>query len=376
VIWNVRTGQRKDLGLGDLQGDVVPMECSRDGGRVLLCQHHRAVQRLFVYDLEGRTLGHLNHPPGTFDSGSGDIYWGPEGDIYTGWQDSTHPPQLIALDGGTGGYLRTVLPAGDVPPGHAWGSIAFTSSDGQEIQGWLGLPKGEGPFPTVLETHGGPEYAATGEFSPGAQAWLDHGFADLTINFRGSTTVGRAFQEQTWGDLGHWEVDDMAAARDWLVDQQIAHPDQNLLTGRSYGGYLTLLALGKRPDLWAGGMPSVPVADWAMICEDAADTLRAYDVAVFGGTPEEKPEQYAASSPITYAEKVAARVLIIQGHNDTRTPPRQVQAYETKMRSLGKPIEVVSFEAGHGGWAQVELAIEHQELIMGFAYRVLGLDQG
>ena len=108
--------------------------------------------------------------------------------------------------------------------------------------------------------------------------------------------------------------------------------------------------------------------------EDSADTLKGYQVAFFGGTPEEKPQEYAASSPITYAENVAAPVLIIQGHNDTRTTPRQVEMYEKKMRSLGKPIEIHWFDAGHlGSFAQVEQSIEHQELMLRFAYRILGL---
>jgi dipeptidyl aminopeptidase/acylaminoacyl peptidase len=54
------------------------------------------------------------------------------------------------------------------------------------IQGWLATPEGEGSFPTILETHGGPSAAQMNSFSPGAQMWLDHGFAFLTINYRGS----------------------------------------------------------------------------------------------------------------------------------------------------------------------------------------------
>jgi dipeptidyl aminopeptidase/acylaminoacyl peptidase len=105
--------------------------------------------------------------------------------------------------------------------------------------------------------------------------------------------------------------------------------------------------------------------------EDAADTMRAYEVAFFGGTPQEKPEQYAASSPITYAEDVRAPVLIIQGRNDTRTPARQIEMYEAKLKSLGKPIEVHWYDAGHLG-AGMERDIQGQELMLRFAYKVLG----
>ncbi len=120
-------------------------------------------------------------------------------------------------------------------------------------------------------------------------------------------------------------------------------------------------------------MAGIAIADWTLSYEDASDTLRGYQRALLEGTPEEKPAQYRASSPITYAENVQAPVLIIQGRNDTRTPARPIEVYEAKLRSLGKPIEVHWFDAGHlGSFAQVEQAIEHQELMLRFAYRVLG----
>src|SRR5207244_1817755 len=121
----------------------------------------------------------------------------------------------------------------------------------------------------------------------------------------------------------------------------IARPDAILLTGASYGGYLTLLALGMRPDLWAGGMAEVAIADWTIQYEDTAPTLRGYQVALFGGTPTERPDAYQASSPITYVDRVAAPVLVIQGRNDTRCPSRPMELYEARLRALGKPVEVI-----------------------------------
>ena len=69
----------------------------------------------------------------------------------------------------------------------------------------------------------------------------------------------------------------MAAARNWLIQNGIASADQVLLTGWSYGGFLTLLALGKQPDLWAGGMAGIAVADWLLSYEDASDLLSRMD---------------------------------------------------------------------------------------------------
>jgi dipeptidyl aminopeptidase/acylaminoacyl peptidase len=118
-------------------------------------------------------------------------------------------------------------------------------------------------------------------------------------------------------------------------------------------------------------MAGVAFGDYAIAYEDEAETLRAYDRGLMGGTPQEKPEAFAASSPITYVAQVQAPLLIIQGRNDTRCPPRSVEVYEVKMRELGKAIEVDWFDAGHGS-LQDDLRIDHQERMMRFAYRVLG----
>jgi len=373
LLWDPRTGERTDLTVEGTKGAMTGFDWSPDGKRILFSVFSQAVQRLHIYDLERDTAFELDHPPGNPGNSYIPPYFAPDGDIYTHFQTATHPCQVVALDSQTGAKKRVVLAAGEAPQSRPWKSISFTSTDGQEIQGWLALPEGEGPFPTILETHGGPTAVAEEQFDAGCQAWLDHGFAYLTINYRGSTSFGRQFQDKIIGDLGHWEVEDMVAARDWLVDQGIARPDAILLTGWSYGGYLTLMALSKRPDLWAGGMAGIAIADWTVQYEDSAEALRGYQVALFGGTPEEEPEAYAASSPITYVERVQAPVLIIQGRNDTRTPARPVEIYEEKMKALGKPIEMHWFDAGHmGSMAHADQAIAHQELMLRFAYRVLG----
>ena len=369
VIWNPRTGERRDIPLPELEGEVFPCDWSNDGKRLLLKQFSAAVPQLYVYDLESNSLKKLAHPAYGY---IGNAQFGPDGAIYASCDDSTHPTQFVLLAEETGEQLRVVLSPAEPPPGRPLRSITFPSSDGQIIQAWLAVPEGTGPFPTILGIHGGPDVVATGGFWPPVQLWLDHGFAFISVNYRGSTSFGRAFQEKIWGNPGHWEVEDMVAARKWLVEHGIAHPRQVFTTGWSWGGYLTLHALSLYPDLWAGGMAGVAVTDCAMSWEDEADTLKAYDVTLFKGTPQERPEVYRASSPIAYAEQVIAPIFIIQGRNDTRCPPRQVEVYEAKMRALGKDIEVHWFDAGHISM-DTEMQIEHQELFMRFAYRVLGL---
>jgi dipeptidyl aminopeptidase/acylaminoacyl peptidase len=365
-IWDPSREERVDLRVHDLDGEVTPVDWSADGQQLLLCQVYQAVERFYVYDIASGAIAELHLPSGAYNR----VYFGPNQEVFAEWQDSTHRQRLIALGNKPGAQPRVVLSAGEVPQSRPWKSVIFTSSDGQEIQGWLGLPDGRGPFPTILHMHGGPEDVMTEVFDPRSQCWLDHGFAYLTINYRGSTTFGREFLEKIWGNVGYWEVEDMIAARGWLVSQGIARPGHVFLTGWSYGGYLTLQALGTHPELWAGGMAGIAVADWAIAHVDTTDTLRRVRALRFGGTPEEIPERYSASSPITHAEKVKAPVLIIQGRNDTRTPPRSIEMYEAKMKSLGKDIEVHWFDAGHGSLS-VEQNIEFQELMLRFAYGTL-----
>ncbi|CAG0930395.1 acylaminoacyl-peptidase [Thermoflexales bacterium] len=376
-LWNPANDERLDLDCGDLEGEVVPLDWSPDGAHILLCQLQRGQQQLYTYRLADRTLTRLSHPEGTFYDpligvpGEGESPWfGSNEEVWGIWEDSASPTRLIALDAQTGATTRVMIPAIDVPPGHALRSITFPSSDGQEVQAWLGLPDGQPPFPLVFDIHGGPHAVRTNYFRQTGQAWLDHGFAYCALNYRGSMTFGRAFKEQIWGNIGHWELEDLVAAREYLVAQGLAHPREVFLFGESYGGYLTLFALGKRPELWAGGMPMVAIADFALAYEDASDALKSFFAGLFGGTPAQKPEQYAASSPITYAENVRTPILIIQGKHDTRTPPRQIELYEAQMKALGKAIEVEWFEAGHTGLT-AEQWIHFQERMMLFAQHIL-----
>lgn len=367
LLWNPRTGERHDLPLDGLEGEIRPLDWSADGKRLLLCQFRQAVQHLAIYDLENGDLRVLQHPGGTYTQAR----FGPGDTLVASWQNANHPISIIELDGETGQQRRTLIPADAVPEGQPWRSFTFPSTDGETIQGWLCVPEGEGPFPTILETHGGPSAVTIERFDAACQAWVDHGFAFASINYRGSTTFGKRFLEQIWGNPGDLEVEDMVGARNWLVNQGIARPDQILLTGRSYGGYLTLQALGKHPDLWAGGMGGIAVADRTLQYKYSSDKHKGYIAGLFGGTPDEMPEQYRKSSPTTYVEHVTAPVLLIQGRNDTRCPARQIEVYEEQMRARGKHIEILWFDAGHGS-RSTDDRIATQERMLRFAYQALG----
>ncbi len=375
-LWHPRTAERTQLALSTLEGDVEPLDWSEDGRQILLCQSWQAVQNLYLYDLESAALTLLHVPGGSLgyhDTLGRKAYFGPGDEVFAEWTDATHPSQVIALSRTTGVRTRTVLPAGSVPAGHPWRSVRFPSSDGQMVQGWLAVPDGPGPFPAIIEMHGGMATLQRERFVPASQAWLDAGFAFLSVNFRGSSTFGRAFERKVWGNLGYWELEDVVAARAFLIEQSIANASQVFLTGASFGGYLTLLGIGKYPELWAGGMAEAPVVGLETLYETTGGVMRSIQMSFLGGTPEEQPERYKASSALTYVEQVRAPVLILTGRNDHRSPAGPIELYEQKLKEQGKAIEVVWFDAGHISSAlQTELGITYQEHELRFAARVLG----
>ncbi len=367
LLWNPYTNERLDFPLYELQGDVETWDWSSDGKLLLLCQIYHAVRQLYVFHLEDQSLHKVDFR-GTVMS----AYFGSSNEILLQSETSTQPSQIVVVTEKATSNACMVLNGEHVVGTRAWRSIQFSSRDGETIQGWLAVPEGDGPFATILELHGGPQDVQMETFSPSSQTWLQHGFAYLTINYRGSTTFGKAFERKIWGDIGHYELEDMAAARNWLIEANISNPAEIFLTGWSYGGYLVLQALGRQPDLWAGGIASCGIADWSIQLEDTIDLLKGYQLMLFGGTPEQVAEQYAVSSPISYVDDVKGPVLIFHSKEDQRTAPRSIERYQSQMERLGKSIEVCWFEGGHlGPLANVESSLRQQEIALEFLSRVL-----
>jgi dipeptidyl aminopeptidase/acylaminoacyl peptidase len=96
------------------------------------------------------------------------------------------------------------------------------------------------------------------------------------------------------------------------------------------------------------------VADYVAAYADEMEPLRAFDRALFGGSPEELPELFGASSPISYVTDVRAPVLLLAGENDPRCPIRQIDNYLARLTELGKPYRSYRYDAGHGSLVVAE----------------------
>ena len=366
-IWHDGSVTRLEV---DLEGSVTPVDWSEDGSTILLINEYRSRSQLYLYDVETGTATYLDTPPGTtfpltypslIDANR----------ALAIWSNANNPWRVFELS--PEGYeLSLDLEEQKTFPGPLWEEFTFSSTGGIEIQGWLLRPEGDGPWPTILHTHGGPTGVAGPSFAPFSSAWYYSGFAVATINYRGSTTFGESFREALTGNLGGPDIEDVVAAREWLVEQGIAKPDSIVKNGYSYGGYLTLQALGTHPDLWAAGVAGAPIADWRMAYEDSNDVLKGYFISMWRGTPDELGDAMKEGSPLTYAANYEAPLLISQPEGDSRTPLRPVQAFVQALRQNGKQVDLRIMPAGHAG-AGISQTIEMVESWIDFARRAVGL---
>ena len=117
---------------------------------------------------------------------------------------------------------------------------------------------------------------------PEVQAYVDAGFLVAMPNYRGSTGYGRAWRDALTGDPGFTDVDDVTAGLRDLLRRPDVDGDRAVIAGWSWGGYITLMELGRDPDLWRAGIAGVPVGDYVGAYEQEAPALQAMDRALFG----------------------------------------------------------------------------------------------
>ena len=364
AIWDGATGARRELLLGAVDGEVTDADWYPDGRSILVAVDADARTRLYRHDLSsGRTTA-----VGPWDGTVDDATTRPDGEVWFTWSSAVEPPSLRTTRGG--GVL--ISPVGARPVRSTAVQDVRVPGAGGEIHALLRVPSGaEAPYPVVVDVHGGPADHRTDSFSPTLAAWVDHGFAVLSVNYRGSTGYGTRWRDAIEAGVGHTELEDIAAVHDALVADGVLDPARSVLAGASWGAYLTLLALGIQPERWQLGIADVPVADYVAAYEDETASLQAFDRSLFGGTPEEVPEAYRRASPITYVDAVAAPVLIIAGMNDPRCPARQVGNYVDALRRRGGDVELYQYGGGHGSLVDDE-RIAQLRIQLDFVRRRLG----
>ncbi len=360
AIWDVATGSVRDLAL-DLDGDVEPADWWPDASAMLLVQLEAGRHRLHRYDLATDELTTLDTEPGSITAAA----VRPDGAVWYRGHNGQHPAVLLEA-GTTAPLLVAAGPA--APAGRDFEGWWFTNPKGQRVHGFLVHPEGDGPHPVMMRVHGGPHSVDMDRWAPDVQAHVDAGFLVAMVNYRGSVGFGQEWRDELTGNIGFLELEDVLAGLDDLVVRGLADPARAVLAGWSWGGYVTLLGLGRHPERWAAGIGGVPVADYVAAYEDEAPILQALDRALFGGSPAEVPHLFVERNPITYVDAVAAPLLILAGENDSRCPIRQVWNYVGLLRARGLEPQVYTYATGHASF-DVEERIRQTAIVLDFLAR-------
>lgn len=359
AIWDLRTGERTDLDVGRV-GVIDVQDWWPDASALLVINLVEGRDHLLRYDLASGVETPLEHGEGTIFTAK----VRPDGAVWYRLSQGAHQPRVMEVGGGE------VLRADGVraPDGRPYVSWRFDNGFGNSVHGFYVAPHGDGPFPVIMSVHGGPTWLDTDRWSPEVQSYVDAGFVVGMVNYRGSIGYGRAWRDALIGNIGKPELEDVNAGLADLVARGIADPGRAVIAGWSWGGYTTLMELGKHPELWTCGIAGVPVADYELSYDDMSPELQAYDRALLGGAPKDVPDLMADRNPIYFADRVRAPVLFIIGEHDSRCPPRQALAYVERLAARNHPHEVYLFATGHSSF-DIDESVNQQRAILDFLAR-------
>jgi dipeptidyl aminopeptidase/acylaminoacyl peptidase len=345
------------------------------GGRIVVTEVFAARSRAVLLDPVSGAEAPVLPPQGTLLP-LGQL---PDGAWLGRRYDAAHPDELVRFSPGgdaaiaslASPFAGSALSAADLatPEDFRWRSV-----DGTEIQGWLYHPA-EKATGLVVQVHGGPTGHSEDAFSAFVQACRAAGFAVLDPNYRGSTGFGLAFREairrEGWGGI---EQDDIRSGAEAVIARGLAPAGKVAVTGTSYGGYSAWCAVTRWPrNLLVAAAPICGMTDLVVDYYSTRPDLRPYSEEMLGGSPETAPERYRERSPIHFVERIAARLLIVQGMNDPNVTPENLHAVESALRAAAIPYETLLFDdEGHGIRKPQNLRLLYARLIAFFAEAFAG----
>jgi dipeptidyl-peptidase-4 len=323
--------------------------------------------QLLRVDLTSKKLETLTPEEGTHR-----IEISPSGAYFVDTFSSIHHPHRIQLHRGDGSLVRELgdqrIPATD---GYAWGrSKLFTiqSADGayRLPANWV-VPRvleKDRRYPVIVSIYGGPGSASVRNSWPRLRDhyWAQRGVITLRVDHRGSGHFGKTGTALMHGALGRWEMEDYAAAAAWLRTLPFVDADRIAITGGSYGGYVTMMALTKGAEHFNFGVAGASVTDWRLY--DSVYTERYMDA------PAENPEGYEASAVLTWADRYNGGLLITHGTIDDNVHMQNSIQVVDRLTSDNKLFELMLYpDSRHG--VQRQQRAHQSRLIHDFWVRTL-----
>ncbi|HLZ42654.1 MAG TPA: S9 family peptidase [Candidatus Sulfotelmatobacter sp.] len=229
--------------------------------------------------------------------------------------------------------------------------VHYKTFDGKTISALMWVPfnlKRDHANPALVLPHGGPTGQVTDYWSPRVAALVSRGYICIAPNVRGSTGYGIEFQRANYQDLGGGDLQDEVFATKFLVDTGYVDSKKIGITGGSYGGFMTLMAIGKTPDVWAAAVELFGIIDWMTMLEHSDPELQQYEKSLLGDPVKDK-KVYEATSPIAYIHNVKAPLLVLQGDNDPRVPKEEAVQVVELLKKDGKTVDAHYYpDEGHG----------------------------
>jgi dipeptidyl-peptidase-4 len=225
--------------------------------------------------------------------------------------------------------------------------VYITTPDGYKLPATIVLPLDLDPnkkYPVLISIYGGPNMGTVsdGWKGIGAQWWALEGMITVSVDHRGSGHFGKEGVALMHRNLGKWEMNDYIECVKWLRSKPYVDAKKIAITGSSYGGYVTAMALTAGADYFTHGIAVSSPTDWRLY--DTHYTER------YMRTPAENPEGYKAGSVMTYAEKLKGVLRIVHGTMDDNVHMQNSIQLVDKLEDLGKHFEFMVYPGGRHGW--------------------------
>jgi len=287
---------------------------------------------------------------------------------------SRSPNNLYVYDFETKNYKKlteTLNP--EINPEHLVEAevVRYRSFDNLEIPAIYYKPhnikKGE-KIPALVLVHGGPGGQARIGYNPPLQYLVNHGYAIIDVNNRGSSGYGKTFFRMDDHKHGQADLDDCVAAKEFLKATGYVDEKKIGIIGGSYGGYMVLAALAFRPKDFAVGVDLFGISNWVRTLESIPPWWEAFKKALYEeiGNPETEREYLLSISPLFHAQNIVRPLMVLQGANDPRVLKVESDEIVEAVKKNGIPVEYIVFEDEGHGFVKKENEIKGYSAILNF----------
>ena len=260
--------------------------------------------------------------------------------------------------------------------------IRYKSFDGMEVPAIYYKPhqaSDTNKVPALVWVHGGPGGQSRQNFSSLIQYLVNHGYAVLAVNNRGSSGYGKTFYQMD--DLNHGDKDlkDCVEGKNWLASQTEIDAEKIGIIGGSYGGYMTMAALTYTPEEFAVGVNLFGVTNWIRTLRSIPSWWESFKDALYKelGDPNSTDSvRLKKISPLFHTDKVTKPLIVLQGAQDPRVLQVESDEIVAGVRKNGVPVEYVLFEDEGHGFVKKENQIKAYSKVLEFLDVYLKKDKG